>query len=94
MDPSPAPVIADGAHDDAQRNLEKRALRNVRSLVDKIEEENQGSRTRTVRFAVITVVCVALVGIAGYGVIIYTGKGRVSRAVVSEPVKAPARTAQ
>ena len=46
--------------DDAQRNLEQKALRNVRALVDKIEstEELEG---RALRRQVTVIVCVVLV---------------------------------
>ena len=46
--------------DDTQRDLERRALRNVRGLLDKIEDEERLTRRGAVRIAIIAVV-VALV---------------------------------
>jgi hypothetical protein len=49
--------------DDAQRELERKALRNVRGLLDKVEEDERLTRRGAVRIAVIAVV-VALVATA------------------------------
>lgn len=56
--------------DDAQRDLEQRALRNVRGLLDKIEKEERIDRKRTVRIAlacgaVVLAFLVVLVGFLG-----------------------------
>ena len=45
--------------DDAQRELEKRALRNVRGLVDKIEAEDAKSNQKQIVGVVLIVVLVA-----------------------------------
>lgn len=54
--------------DDAQRELEQRALRNVRGLVDKVESQDladqRNSRRMIVRFLIGVVIAVAL--FAGY----------------------------
>ncbi|APV50390.1 hypothetical protein BWI17_12205 [Betaproteobacteria bacterium GR16-43] len=72
------------SNDDAQRDLEQKALRNVRSLVDKIEaEDSQGSRKQVV--AVIAIV--ALVAIVGVGIIVSRGKSadRPSKTAIEIP---------
>ena len=52
------------ATDDAQRELEQRALRNVRGLVEKVESQDvadrQSARRMMVRFAIGIVLVVAL----------------------------------
>ncbi len=59
------------SNDDAQRDLEQKALRNVRSLVDKIEaEDSRGSQKQMV--AVIAIVAVA--ALAGVGVLVSRSK--------------------
>jgi hypothetical protein len=56
------------ASDDIRRELEQRALRNVRGLVDKVENQDladrQSARRMLVRFAIGIALVVALV--AGY----------------------------
>jgi hypothetical protein len=42
--------------DEAQRTLERRALRNVRGLVDKLEDEQRVQSRTTLRFVVGSVV--------------------------------------
>lgn len=59
--------------DDAQRNLEQRALRNVRALVDKIEttEELEGrALRRQVAIIVGVVLAVAVVAFVAYKVLV------------------------
>lgn len=59
--------------EDAQRDLEQRALRNVRGLLDKIEHEEHSGRRTTVKIAVacgvvalvLVVILVAWVGRRG-----------------------------
>lgn len=46
--------------DDAQRDMERRALRNVRGLLDKMEDDERLTRRGAMRVAIIAVV-VALV---------------------------------
>ena len=54
------------ASDDAQRELEQRALRNVRGLVDRIEDDEKLSRRTQLRTVAIlvAVILVVLVGAA------------------------------
>jgi cytochrome c-type biogenesis protein CcmH/NrfG len=79
-----------GAGHDAQRDLEQRALRNVRVLVDRIEGEEEAKR-RSQKWVVGVLVAV----VAVLGVIVMTSVGRkpgsVQEIVVSPPSKAPAR---
>ena len=49
--------------DDAQRDLEQRALRNVRGLLDKIEGQDREDKRTTLRLA-LACGAVAIVGIA------------------------------
>jgi hypothetical protein len=51
-----------GAHDDdAQREMERRALRNVRGLVDRIEQDDKlGKRTQVRTFAILVGLVLAL----------------------------------
>lgn len=51
-----------GTNDDAQREMEQRALRNVRGLVDKIEDEDRKGNQKQL---VAVIVIVALVAVAG-----------------------------
>ena len=74
--------------DDAQRDLEQRALRNVRGLLDKVEDQERLDRRVTVRLAVISVVA-ALV-LSGLVVAWIKYQQRVAaEAVVSQPAKGP-----
>ncbi len=54
--------------DDAQRNLEQRALRNVRGLVDKVEEIDAADKRRERRLlaGLVVAVLVGALAFAGY----------------------------
>ena len=56
------------SNDDAQRELEQRALRNVRALVDKYEESDarEDQSTRRLMKGVIAFIVVAFVAVLGY----------------------------
>jgi hypothetical protein len=73
--------------DDAQRELEQRALRNVRGLVDKVESQDQADqrseRRMIVRFAIGVVVVIA--ALAGY--LAYTASRNADKAVTIESNK-------
>jgi hypothetical protein len=58
--------------DDAQRDLEQRALRNVRGLLDKLEDEERVDRRKTVRIAI----ACAIVVIVALGLIVAFAAGR------------------
>ena len=61
--------------DDAQRELEQRALRNVRGLVDKIENEDQlGRRAQKRTFLGIVLVAVVVAVLLGVGIAMRDGK--------------------
>jgi len=51
--------------DDAQRDMEQRALRNVRGLVDKVEGLDADEKRRERRMLIVLVV-VALIGALGF----------------------------
>src|SRR5689334_11747553 len=57
-------TMIDSGHDDAQRRLEQRALRNVRDLVDKLEAGDRGSGHRAVS-DVATMVLIGVVVLVG-----------------------------
>lgn len=73
--------------DDAQRELEQRALRNVRGLVDKVESQDmadkRSERRMIVRFAIGVVVVVAV--IAGY--LVFSANRNAGKAVTIESNK-------
>lgn len=54
--------------DDAQREMEQRALRNVRSLVDKVEglDADEKRRERRLVAGLVVVALVLALGVAGY----------------------------
>jgi hypothetical protein len=70
--------------EDAQRALERKALRNVRTLVDKLEGEERKQARITLRFVVVSVVIALLAAIALYAVM--TGQTKKQATVVSKPV--------
>ena len=73
--------------EDAQRDLEQRALRNVRGLVDKVENQDQADRRSErrmiVRFAIGIVVVFAV--LAGY--LAYSTSKNAGKAVTIESNK-------
>ena len=71
-------------HDeDAQRSLERKALRNVRTLVDKLEGEERKHARVTMRFVAISVLVALAAAIALYFVM--TGQAVKQAPVVSKP---------
>jgi hypothetical protein len=68
--------------EDAQRELEQRALRNVRGLVDRMESEESLSRRTQVKLVVGLVVVVVL-GLAG---LVFTARHREAH-VLEIPIK-------
>ena len=77
-------------NDDAQRDMEQRALRNVRALVDKYEDSD-ARESQSTRRLVIGVVAFILVGfIAVLGYLQFTRpKQPESAVVIPPPGKAP-----
>jgi hypothetical protein len=79
-------------HDeDAQRALERKALRNVRTLVDKLEGDERKQARITMRFVAISVVVALVAAIVLYAVM--TGQTKKQATVVSKPA-APATLAR
>jgi hypothetical protein len=68
--------------DDAQRALERRALRNVRDLVDRIEDDERKQSRITLRFVVASVVVALVAAIALYFVMV---SGKKAQAPVVSP---------
>ena len=57
------------ATDEAQRDLERRALRNVRSLVDNLQNRDRIDGRRSVRLLAIALVVTAVVVGGGYALV-------------------------
>jgi hypothetical protein len=80
------------ARDDAQRALEQRALRNVRGLVDKLEDDDRAKSRRAWRHVAASVVVALLAALALY---LAMTSGSSKQAIVVSPAKpassAPAR---
>jgi hypothetical protein len=55
--------------DEAQRDLERRALRNVRSLVDNLQNRDRVDGRRSLRLLAVAVIATALVVGVGYAVV-------------------------
>ena len=70
--------------EDAQRELEQHALRNVRGLVDRMESDEAAMRASQRKF--VGVIAVALV-IAVLGVLIVVNRGSIHRSVDIPPPK-------
>lgn len=73
--------------DDAQRQLEQRALRNVRGLVEKIEAGEHAEK-RTQRILLVTIIVIAIV-IAGAIAIGLHRHSAEFKPVVIDPAKLP-----
>jgi hypothetical protein len=74
-----------GTHDDAQREMEQRALRNVRGLVDKVENQDLAdsrAQRRMIRNFVVgaVVAVVAFIGLFAY----LSGKQRAGSTITIE----------
>ena len=71
---------------DAQREMEQRALRNVRGLLDKMEN-HEAQEDRAVKKTVFTVIAgvVALVVLVGVGMLLATGKKEPPRTLTLPP---------
>ena len=75
---------------DAQRNLEQRALRNVRGLVDRIQADEEAKRRSQKWVVGVLVAVVAAIGIV-FGVSVNRKPGGTQEIVVAPASKAPAR---
>jgi hypothetical protein len=80
----------DPAGHDAQRELEQRALRNVRGLVERIQADEQSKRGTEIWVVVGLMAAIVLIGvIVAISVARKPGSGH--EIVVPPPAKAPAR---
>ena len=76
--------------DDAQRELERRALRNVRGLVDRMEESDEADARTQKRLLVAIIVGAALIGLGiVFAVLGTAGGGRTVEIPAKAPVRAP-----
>ena len=85
------PEIATNEHD-AQRSLERKALRNVRTLVDKLELDEQKQSRATLRFIAISVLVALVAAIALY--VLMTGQAKKQPPVVVTQPAPPSSTAR
>ena len=75
--------------DDAQRDLEQRALRNVRGLVDKMETIEKMDR-KTQKRLFLTIIAIAIVaGCVVVASVMYISSKQQGRPVVIDPAKLP-----
>jgi len=75
--------------DDAQRDLERHALRNVRGLVDKIEHLDEKAGRNQKRMLVGLIVGTTLVVGIIVGTLIYVSDKQMTKPVVVDPAKLP-----
>jgi ferric-dicitrate binding protein FerR (iron transport regulator) len=81
--------MAQRPHDEAQRELERHALRNVRGLVDKMESlEESDKRTQRRLVAWVLAGVLAVAAVVGYA-IWKTGEKYGNKPVVIDPAKLP-----
>jgi hypothetical protein len=73
-----------GSGDDAQRDMERRALRNVRGLVDRMEDDDKLARRTQLRVFVGLVIGVVVVAVVGA---LLVARRPAGREVVVEPPK-------
>lgn len=75
--------------DEAQRELEQRALRNVRGLVDKMDNLDKVDLKRQKRL-LLTIIAIAVVmGIIVIGSVMYISSRQQGKPVVIDPAKLP-----
>lgn len=84
------PAGAEPSHDDAQRELEQRALRNVRGLVDRIEaDERTHRKTQKWIVAGLALVVAVLAGFASWSLSRSKGERPAAEIVVQPPAAKP-----
>jgi len=79
-------------NDDAQRDLERRALRNVRSLVDSLERRECMDARRGVRLVAWVLAGVMLAIVAAYALVHWTHGSSRSMEIKVGPASGPARS--
>lgn len=75
--------------DDAQRDLEQRALRNVRGLVDKLDSVDEKAGRNQKRMLVALIIGTTLVVGLIVATLIYVSDKQMTRPVVVDPAKLP-----
>jgi hypothetical protein len=75
--------------EDAQRELERRALRNVRSLVDNLERRERGDTRRNLRLLAWLLVGMAIAVAIGYAALRLVRGPVETREIVLTPAPAP-----
>lgn len=72
-------------HDDAQREMEQRALRNVRALVDKFEGEDARKQKSARHLAVVIVVSILVLAAVGFLAIRLTARDEAVQTLILPP---------
>lgn len=73
--------------DDAQRDMEQRALRNVRGLLDKMEDEERSGRRTTMKIAVACGVVALVLAAILFGWMGRRGDAPPASVIIPAPVK-------
>ena len=76
--------------DDAQRDMEQRALRNVRGLIDKLEDREQAERWTTRQFLVVLGIVVTVLAVSIAVLVTVVKNKRASQKMITLPPPAQA----
>ena len=90
MDPRKALEMDDPAAHDAQRELERRALKNVRALIDKLEGQERRRRSGSLKVLAWLVAGMAVAIAIGYAMLLATQGPGETRVIITAPGKGPA----
>lgn len=86
---SPIDDPSHGVPDDAQRALERRALRNVRSLVDNLQARDRTDNRRALRLFAALLAGIAIVAGLGYAVVRMASSPAATREITTTSPKSP-----
>jgi hypothetical protein len=81
--------VSDPSRDDTQRELEQRALRNVRDLVDKMDTIETKAYRNQKRMLVGLIIGVVVVVGGIVGTVVYVSQKQSGKPVVIDPAKLP-----
>jgi hypothetical protein len=81
--------VSQPAGDDAQRDLEQRALRNVRGLVDRMEGDEARQRWTMRRYVVVLAIVVVAFALASALLIRAAKEPAASKSITLPPAQAP-----
>ena len=77
------------ADDDAQRDMEQRALRNVRGLIDRMEGDEAKERWTMRRYVVVLAIVVVAFALVSAALIWFVKKPASSKSITLPPAQAP-----